>query len=50
MKCNQKRQRKDPIQTTRKNGTPAMTGTCRVCATKRFQIGQGTGAEGAGKK
>ena len=50
MKCNQKRQMKDPIQTTRKNGRPAITGTCSVCATKRFKIGQGTGAEGAHQK
>jgi hypothetical protein len=31
-----------------KNGRPAMTGTCTVCGTKLFKIGQGT--EGAGKK
>ncbi len=48
MKCKQKREMKDPSETTMKNGRPAMTGTCAVCGTKLFKIGKGT--EGAGKK
>ncbi len=50
MKCKQKRQMKDATQTTMKNGRPAMMGTCAVCGTKLFKIGQGTGREGADKK
>jgi Zn finger protein HypA/HybF involved in hydrogenase expression len=44
MKCKQKREMKDPTQTTMKNGKPAMSGTCPVCGTKMFKIG----ATGAG--
>ena len=44
MKCKQKREMKDPTQTTMKNGKPAMSGTCPVCGTKMFKIG----AAGAG--
>ena len=42
MKCKQKREMKDPQPTTMKNGKPATTGTCSVCATKLFKIGKAT--------
>ena len=45
MKCKQKQEMKDATQTTMKNGKPAMTGTCAVCGTKLFKIGQGTGSD-----
>jgi hypothetical protein len=40
MKCKQKREMKNPKSKTMKNGRPAMTGTCSVCETKMFKIGQ----------
>ena len=49
MKCKQKREMKDATSTTMKNGRPAMTGTCSVCGTKLFKIGQGAGSEGTDK-
>ncbi len=47
VKCKQKREMKGATQTTMKNGKPATTGTCAVCGTKMFKIGQGTGTGGA---
>ncbi len=48
VKCRQKREMRDPAETTMKNGRPATTGTCPVCGTKLFKIGKGTGTGGAG--
>jgi Domain of unknown function (DUF5679) len=39
VKCKAKREIKDPVQTTMKNGRPAVQGTCPVCHTKLFKIG-----------
>jgi hypothetical protein len=39
VKCKAKREIKDPVQTTMKNGRPAVQGTCPVCNTKLFKIG-----------
>ncbi len=50
MKCKAKQEMKDATQTTMKNGKPATTGTCAVCGTKLFKIGQHAGTEGADKK
>ena len=44
VKCRQKREMKDPAETTMKNGRPAVTGTRSICGTKLFKIGKGTGA------
>ena len=40
VKCKEKREIKDPVQVTMKNGRPATQGTCPVCATKIFKIGK----------
>lgn len=40
-KCRQKREMKNPVQVTLKNGRPAWQGTCPVCGTKLFRIGKG---------
>ncbi|HLE96468.1 MAG TPA: DUF5679 domain-containing protein [Candidatus Thermoplasmatota archaeon] len=39
VKCGAKREIKDPVQVTMKNGRPATQGTCPVCGTKVFKIG-----------
>lgn len=39
MKCKQKREMKNTEQMTMKNGRPATRGTCSVCNTKMFKIG-----------
>jgi len=39
VKCNAKREVKDPQNVTMKNGKPALTGTCPVCGTKLYKIG-----------
>nr|CAA9223436.1 hypothetical protein AVDCRST_MAG63-614 [uncultured Armatimonadetes bacterium] len=39
VKCKAKREVKDPVDTTMKNGKPAVTGTCTTCGTKLFKIG-----------
>jgi RNase P subunit RPR2 len=40
VKCKEKREVKDPVQVTMKNGRPATQGTCSVCGTKMFKIGK----------
>ncbi len=40
VKCKTKRDMKDPKQIKMKNGRPAVTGTCTVCGTKMFKIGE----------
>jgi hypothetical protein len=39
VKCKEKREIKDAVQITMKNGRPAMQGSCPVCGTKIFKIG-----------
>lgn len=39
VKCKAKREVKDPVEVTMKNGKPAVQGTCPVCGTKMFKIG-----------
>ncbi len=39
VKCKAKREVKDPVEVTMKNGKPAVQGTCTVCGTKIFKIG-----------
>ena len=39
VKCKQKRQIKDAVQITMKNGRPATEGKCPECGTKMFKIG-----------
>ncbi|MEA2086420.1 MAG: DUF5679 domain-containing protein [Chloroflexota bacterium] len=40
-KCRKKVEIKNPQKVTLKNGRPATRGTCPVCGTKVFRIGQG---------
>lgn len=39
-KCRAKREIKNPAKITLKNGRPATRGSCPVCGTKVFRIGQ----------
>lgn len=39
VKCRQKREAKDPVEVTMKNGKAATQATCAVCGTKMFRIG-----------
>ena len=39
VKCKEKREVKDPVQVTTKNGRPAVKGTCPVCGSKVCRIG-----------
>jgi len=39
VKCKTKREMKDAVQITMKNGRPATEGKCPVCGTKMFKIG-----------
>ena len=39
VKCKTKREIKDPVVITMKNGRPATQGVCPVCGTKMFKIG-----------
>ncbi len=39
VKCKAKREVKDPVEVTMKNGKPATQGTCATCGTKIFKIG-----------
>ena len=39
MKCKTKREMKNPVRVTMKNGRKATKGTCPVCSTKMFRIG-----------
>jgi len=39
VKCKTKRQIKDAVQITMKNGRPATEGKCPECGTKMFKIG-----------
>jgi hypothetical protein len=39
VKCKAKRDIKDAVQITMKNGRPATEGKCPVCGTKMFKIG-----------
>jgi hypothetical protein len=41
VKCKSKREMKDAVQITMKNGRPATEGKCSVCGTKIFKIGAG---------
>ena len=38
MKCRTKREIKNPMAITMKNGRPATQGVCPVCGTKMFKI------------
>jgi hypothetical protein len=38
VKCKQKREIKDPIKVTMKNGRPAIRGKCSVCGTGMYKI------------
>ena len=40
VKCRQKREMKNPIETKMKNGGPATKGACSTCGTKMFRIGK----------
>ncbi|MCH8085087.1 MAG: DUF5679 domain-containing protein [Nitrosopumilus sp.] len=40
VKCREKRDIKNPEETTLKNGRPAVKGTCPTCGTKVFRIGK----------
>ena len=40
VKCRAKTDVKDPVETTLKNGRPAVKGTCPTCGTKVFRIGK----------
>ena len=40
MKCREKREMKNPVAVTMKNGKPATQGTCPVCGTRVFRIGK----------
>ena len=42
VKCKTKREIKDAVQITMKNGRPATEGKCPVCGTKMFKIGAST--------
>ena len=39
VKCKAKREIKDAVQITMKNGRPAVEGKCPTCGTKMFKIG-----------
>jgi hypothetical protein len=39
MKCKTKREMKNPVKVTMKNGKPAVQGVCPMCGTKMFRIG-----------
>jgi RNase P subunit RPR2 len=39
VKCKTKREMKDHVQITMKNGRPATEGKCPTCGTKMFKIG-----------
>ena len=39
VKCKEKREVKDPVAVTMKNGKPATQGICETCGTKVFRIG-----------
>jgi PHP family Zn ribbon phosphoesterase len=39
VKCKTKREMKDAVQITMKNGRPATEGKCPECGTKMFKIG-----------
>ncbi len=39
VKCKAKREVKNPLNITMKNGKPALSGLCPVCGTKVFKIG-----------
>jgi len=39
VKCQKKREMKNPTKVTLKNGRKASKGTCPVCGTKMFRIG-----------
>ena len=39
-KCRAKREIKNPVSVTLKNGRPAAKGICSVCGTKVFRIGK----------
>jgi len=41
VKCRAKREIKNPVQVTLKNGSPATQGACPVCGTKLYRIGRG---------
>ncbi len=40
VKCKEKREVKDLVAVTMKNGKQATQGTCSVCGTKKFKIGK----------
>jgi NAD-dependent SIR2 family protein deacetylase len=40
VKCRDKREIKDPVETKLKNGRPAIKGTCPECGTNVFRIGK----------
>ncbi len=50
VKCKQKREMKNPQKVTMKNGKPAMKGTCPVCGTGMYRIGESGGKKKSGGK
>lgn len=40
VKCKAKKEMKDPVAITMKNGRPATQGVCPTCGTKIFKIGK----------
>lgn len=40
VKCRSKREMNNAVQTTMKNGKPAIKGDCGKCTTKMFKIGK----------
>lgn len=40
VKCKAKKDMKDPVVVTMKNGKPATQGTCPDCGTRMFKIGK----------
>jgi len=39
MKCRAKREMRNPVRVTMRNGRPATKGVCSVCGTKMYRIG-----------
>lgn len=46
VKCREKREIKDPVEVTLKNGRPALKGTCPVCGTGLFRMMSTSAASG----
>lgn len=50
MKCKKKRVMTNVVNTTMKNGRPAVKGKCGTCDTKMFKIGTGKSSSSSAKK